>query len=83
MPSATVYCEQPAPVCQSHHSTVHGLPSLVQVTPVPAWQLPPLHESFCVHTLPSLQAPVRTVCAQYVVGEQLSSVQELLSSQFW
>jgi hypothetical protein len=82
VPSAIVYCEQPAPDCQSHHSTVQLFPSLGQLSAAPPLQLPPLQESFVVQTLPSSQPPVLALCEQYVLGEQVSSVHGLPSSQF-
>ncbi len=62
-------------------------PSFVQAFPsshdggAPPWQLPPLHVSFVVHRLPSLQGRALWLYVQPVAGLQLSVVQTLPSSQ--
>jgi hypothetical protein len=57
---------------------VQGLLSL-QVTAVPALQIPALQVSFWVQALPSLQAAVDCTKAQPLAGSQLSMVQGLPS----
>jgi hypothetical protein len=49
------------PLLELHTSSVHGLPSSVGVTAVPAWQLPPLQVSPVVQASPSSQAAVLLV----------------------
>src|SRR5205807_2291393 len=69
------------PVAGSQPSSVQRLPSL-QLGAGPPVQRPPLQVSLVVQALPSLHGGVLLVCAQPVVGLQLSSVQRLPSSQF-
>ena len=65
----------------SHASSVHGLPSLQDTAP-PALQLPAAQASPTVQTLLSLHGTVFCLLAQPLLGEQLSSVHRLPSSQF-
>jgi hypothetical protein len=67
------------PVAGLQVSTVHALPSSGQVRACPP-HVPPLHVSFVVQALPSLQAPVFGVDEHPVVGLQLSVVHTLPSS---
>src|SRR5439155_810648 len=70
------------PVAGLHESSVQRLPSL-QFGGAPPTHTPPLHASFVVHALASLQAAVSLfVWTQPVAGLQESSVQGLPSSQF-
>ena len=66
------------PVAVLQLSFVHGLPSL-QVGAGPPTQLPPLHVSFVVHALPSLQGTVLFVKTHPVAVEHESLVHGLPS----
>ena len=71
-------CTQPA--LASHVSVVQGLPSS-HFSAAPPLQTPPLHASFSVQPLPSLQDAMLLVAVQPLLGSQASSVQILPSSQ--
>ena len=62
-------------------SSVQPLPSL-QVTAVPAPQVPPAHLSPVVQALPSSHTAVLLVCWQPAKGSQVSVVHRLVSLQF-
>ena len=67
------------PFCVSQLSSVHGLPSLQGSLPG-AMQVPPLHTSPRLQTLPSLQGSWLLANTQPALGSQLSVVQGFWSS---
>ena len=67
------------PLVGSQVSVVHVSPSSQAPALLPAWQVPPLHVSPVVQTLPALQVAVLGVNLQPVPAVQESSVQGLLS----
>ena len=77
----TVLFVCPHPDAGSHVSFVQTLPSS-QLSPAPPRQMPPLHRSFVVHALPSLQGATLLACVHPEFGLHASSVHTLPSSQF-